>query len=69
MTAAPKAVAGGTSGGVAGLLVVWLLGRFGIPLGAEEGAAIASASLSAGAVVAHYGLIGLARRLLWGDRS
>ncbi len=59
--------AAGAGGGVGiGVLVVWLAGYAGLTMTAEVGAIIGGAATSAGAAVATYGLVGIARRILWG---
>ncbi len=48
------AAAGGTTG--FGVIVVWLLGHFGVDIGAEAGAAIAGGAATVVLFVGHRGL-------------
>lgn len=58
---------GGGSGGVAGLLAVYISGRFGWHLTATDGAAILAASVALIASLVHNGgLVGVARLLFRG---
>lgn len=59
-----RIVSGGGSGGGLAVLAVYVAGRFGAHLTAEDGAAIATAAMAVGAFVAHNGLVGLAR-IVW----
>jgi hypothetical protein len=55
------AVAGGTTG--AGVLVVWLLGYFGVALSAEVGAAIAGGAATVLLVIGRRGIKGTLQRV------
>jgi hypothetical protein len=55
------AVAGGTTG--AGVLVVWLLGYFGVDLSAELGAAIAGGAATVLLVIGRRGIKGTLQRV------
>lgn len=59
------AVAGGATG--AGVLVVWLLGHFGVDVSAEAGVAIGGGTIAVLLFVGHNGLRGVWRRVLYGD--
>lgn len=56
----PNATTAGGTGG-AGLVVVWLLGRAGITLSAEEGGAIAAGAATLALLIGRNGVKGLAR--------
>lgn len=57
------ATAGGSGLGI-GVLVVWLLGHFGVAVSAEVGATIAYGVTAAALLVAHKGVVGLFR-MIW----
>jgi hypothetical protein len=54
-------VAGGTTG--AGVLVVWLLGHFGVNLSAEVGAVIAGGAATVLLVIGRRGIKGTLQRI------
>jgi hypothetical protein len=56
--------AAGTGGGGLGVLVVWLLGHFGVDVSAEIGALIATGVAGFVLFVGRNGLVGLAH-LIW----
>jgi hypothetical protein len=58
-------VAGGTTG--AGVLVVWLLGYFGVSLSAEIGAAIAGGAATVLLVIGRRGIKGTLQRIWQGS--
>ena len=59
--------AGGTTG--IGVVVVWILGHFGVAVSAELGAAIAGLITVAALAFARYGLLGVWSRFLRGTGS
>lgn len=63
MTHPNATVATGTTG--AGVLVVWLLGHFGVSVSAEDGAAIAGIATAVLLFVGRNGIRGIIRRI-WG---
>lgn len=58
------AVAGGTTG--VGVVVVWLLGHFGVAVSAEVGAAIAGGAAAAALFIGRNGITGVWRRIVYG---
>lgn len=60
----PNAVTAGAAGAGPGLAVVWALGYFGIDIGAEAGAVIATAAATAAVFIGRRGLRGLLA-LIW----
>ena len=61
---ATKIVAGGSTGGIGGVLLVYLGQRLGWNLTATDGASIAAGLAAVVAFVAHNGLVGIAR-MVW----
>lgn len=64
-----KIAAGGTAGGGLGAALVYVLGRFGVDLNAEDGALIAAGLIAVGAFLVHNGLVGAWHLLLHGSPS
>jgi hypothetical protein len=58
-------VAGGTTG--VGVLIVWLLGRYGVNLSAEVGAAIAGGAATVLLVIGRRGIKGTLQRVWRGS--
>lgn len=58
------------AGGVStlGILAVWVAGYFGLPLSAEEGAAVAGGASTVALFIGHDGIVGAWRKLLYGKR-
>jgi hypothetical protein len=64
-----KIVAGGSAGSVGALVAVYVAGRFGLHLTADDGTVIAVAATAVAAFVAHNGLVGIARMVWSGDKQ
>lgn len=64
----PTTTTAATAGGGLGLgvLVVWLAGYSGLDMSAEVGAILGGLATGLGAAIATYGLVGIARRILFG---
>lgn len=61
-----KKVGGGVTLGL-GVLVVWLLGRFGVSMSAEVGAVIGALIIAIWGAIWEEGLVGVGRHILRGD--
>lgn len=66
---ATKIVAGGSTGSLGGILAVYVGGRFGWHLTADDGAVITAAAAGVFAFIAHNGILGVGRILLRGDKT
>lgn len=64
----PNTVAG-TSGASAGILIVWIVGLFGVDMTAEVGAAIAALMAAVVLALGRGGLIGIKDAILYGWRK
>lgn len=64
-----KIVAGGSAGSILALIAVYVAGRFGVRLTADDGAVAASAATAGCAFVAHNGVVGIARMVWQGDKT
>ena len=59
----PNALTAGSTTGV-GVVVVWLLGHFGVDISAEVGAAIAGGEAAVALFIGRKGILGVAH-LIW----
>lgn len=66
MRTTATAAVGGSGGIGIGVIFVWLAGYFGVEMTAEVGATIGGLAATAGGAIGAYGLVGIARRILWG---
>lgn len=57
---------GGGSGTGIGILIVWLVGYWGVAIPVEVGVVIGSLALSLGAGIGQYGIVGCWERLWFG---
>ena len=67
---AVKGATGGGGGLGIGVLIVWLLGHFGVQdITAEVGTVIGGLALSGGAAIGTYGIFGCCNKILFGNTT
>lgn len=64
-----KIVSGGSAGGIGALIAVYVSGRLGWHLTADDGAVIAASAVAVAAFVAHNGLVGIVRLIWRGEKQ